>query len=306
VRVIGFAAAAFVLAGIPTSDIPSAGALTGNAGPLTVSTTESAGDAVTNVSIHAEAPAGTVIYELRAHLCNVVGLALVDNTYDFGYQGQRCANVPLGGGDVETIASYQNGSQSADLQFHAGRGSLQWVNELGYSNTLECGPGSPCLLVVQAQITDKTVFFNAALCYGVECPAGLGTAPSAPAPPAAPPPAAAAVETPPSATGASSTPASTAPAVGASNAGATAGGHAESRSTGVADGTRSTSRNAALGAEDRELDQASPASSTLSVSTALLSQRERVFLAAIVGALGCARIVHVMTRARRPTTLVEA
>jgi hypothetical protein len=162
-------AALFVIAGVFLFGMQYAGAATGTAGPATVTVTPTAGvvdgDAV---AIHASVPQGTRIYELRAHLC-VPGRTLRAN-FDFGFQGRRCTNAVVGSGDVERVAAFPAGVTGADLSgFKVGEGTVHWVNERGYDQTIDCGPGRPCDLVVRVQITNDTRFFTAPLCYGSKC-----------------------------------------------------------------------------------------------------------------------------------------
>jgi hypothetical protein len=294
VRVIGFVAAAFLITGIPTSRVVDAGAATGTVGPLTVSATPISGLSDGSVVVvHADAPAGTVIYELKARWCTPQGLAPVRNTYDFGFQGKRCASVPVGGGEAESVAAYPEGSASGDVALRAGVGSVQWVNDLGYLGTLTCGPGSPCLLVVQAQITDATVFYNAVLCFGADCPAEPGTLAPPAAPAASVPPPAGAGTAVAGSTGADTPSAPTSAPAGASNK---PSARVETKNGGIDPSSRSTSKPASIATRDLG---SQPASATMTVDTSLLSPRERVFAAAVLGALGCARIVSVSSRVRR-------
>jgi hypothetical protein len=156
----------------------SAGAVTGHAGRIAVSVTPTSrvtdGEAV---AIHAEAPAGIVIYQISAHLC--LPGPNVRTNFDFGFQGQRCSNKALGRGDVEQTVEFADGVKAGSLDsFKVGEGSLLWVDELGYPKTISCGPGHPCDLVVRVQITDNTVFFTTPLCYGPTCPADTSSTPT--------------------------------------------------------------------------------------------------------------------------------
>jgi len=121
------------------------------------------------VAIRAVSATGAQIYQLRAHLCSAG--SEVRTNFDFGFQGRRCANVALGMGSIEQTAEYGSGVNNAELNsFKVGVGDVRWVNELGFDQVLQCGPGHPCNLVVRAQITDDTIFFNFPLCYGGACP----------------------------------------------------------------------------------------------------------------------------------------
>jgi hypothetical protein len=152
----------------------SAGAVSGQAGPIAVSVSSGARvSAGESVSITAQAPSGTVIYEVRAHLC-LPGPNLRSG-FDFGFQGQRCTNVAVGGGDVEKIAAFPNGVASATIpSFTIGAGTAHWIDELGYPGTITCGPGHPCDLAVRIEITRQTVFFTVPLCFDASCAAPNG------------------------------------------------------------------------------------------------------------------------------------
>jgi hypothetical protein len=188
-------AAAMGAAGLASGFLAlGAGATTGQAGAITVSVKPSTGVADgQTVAIHARASGGTVIYQLRAHLCQAD--SHVRTNFDFGFEGQRCSNAALGQGDVEQTAEYGQGVSAADLDtFKVGAGSVRWVNELGYPQILECGVGHPCDLVVRIQITNDTEFFTAPLCYGASCPVDFAGGPR-PVPTPTTAPAAAAVPT---------------------------------------------------------------------------------------------------------------
>ena len=98
------------------------------------------------------------------------GISIRTN-FDFGFQGQRCVNVAVGHGDVEQTIEYGGGVNAGNLDtFKVGAGSVRWVNELGYDQVIDCGPGHPCDLAIRVQITDNTLFFSVPLCYGPTCP----------------------------------------------------------------------------------------------------------------------------------------
>jgi len=152
--------------------VAAGAATTGAAGPIDVSVSPTSrladGQAVT---ITATAPRGVLIYEIRAHLC-IAGKD-VTNGYDFGFQGKRCTNVAVGHSDVEQSAPFPNGVATGTLDaFKVGTGTKRWVNELGFPETITCGPEHPCALVVRVEITDAAMFFTAPLCFGATCPAG--------------------------------------------------------------------------------------------------------------------------------------
>ncbi len=173
-RLAAFAFGALLALGVVSSS-SSAGALEGSAGPIAVSVTLQ--DGGRSVTMKADAPGNVQIFEIAAHLCKHG--ANVRNSYDFGYQGNFCTNEPVGGGDVEKVASFANGVASATLRsFNVAPGSTQWVNELGYPFDIACGPGQPCDVVFRLQITDATVFFTAPVCFGADCPVDAPPAPS--------------------------------------------------------------------------------------------------------------------------------
>ncbi len=121
------------------------------------------------VDITAVSAKGVSIYQIQAHLCTY-GNSIRTN-FDFGFQGQRCVNVALGHGDVEQTIEYGGGVNAGNLDtFKVGAGSVRWVNELGYDQVIDCGPGHPCDLAIRVQITDNTLFFSVPLCYGPTCP----------------------------------------------------------------------------------------------------------------------------------------
>jgi hypothetical protein len=151
-----------------------ADAFDGHAGPVAVSVvsaTDQAGARVLRVD--ARAPAGTVVYEIRAHVC--LPGRNVHTNFDFGFDGRVCPNVAIGGGDVDPSAAFPNGVSEGRLDVRVGRGSAHWVNELGYPGAIDCDAAHSCDLVVRLQITDATAFFSVPLCDGVPC-AGAGGA----------------------------------------------------------------------------------------------------------------------------------
>ena len=181
-RNVSLVIAAAPLLGALVFGMGSAGAVAGKAGPIAVTVTPTVGVADGQaVVVHATAPAGTKIYELRAHLC-VPGKKLRSN-FDFGFEGRRCTNAAVGAGDIERVAAFPSGVTAATLEgFKIGEGTVHWVNELGYDQTIDCGPDRPCDLVVRVQITNDTVFYSAPLCYGSACPAEGASTPTASTP----------------------------------------------------------------------------------------------------------------------------
>jgi hypothetical protein len=317
VRALLFGAAVFFAIG-PSFGGSSAVASSGNAGPVTVTVTAKSDS---TVSVHVTAPNGVEIYEVRTHVC-VPGD--VSNTFDFGFQGKFCSNAPIGGSDVEKVAAYPDGASQGSLDMRVEAGSVQWVNERGFPGTLTCGADKTCNLVVQVQITDATVYYTAALCIGASCPqdpatGGGGNAVGVSGPPPASPPAVVAanpgvggdVNANPNVTGASTAPATaqspcktskpattTATPLSASSTTTTttapcataAAANGTSRG-----GTSSSSSGQAVDASTRSQQ----ATGVISADGDTPSRGVRVFVAALAGALGGARIVSVIGRTRR-------
>jgi len=295
------AACALLAAGVAPFGGGPAGAVSGNAGPVAITVTPTSGVSDGQaVSIHAEVPSGTVIYELKAHVC--LPNANVRSNFDFGFQGKKCTNAPVGAGDVEQTASFGEGVQAGDLEgFKVGSGSTMWVNELGYNVPIACGPAQQCDLVVRAQITNGTVFFTVPLCYGADC-ANADAPPPAPAtdPPAPAAPAAAATDSSASSGGAGSAtgggaasgPTSAAGGVAAAGKAATSGKSPAGKGAGK--GAAANSGGTVNG--DREL---ASATTTAATSASDLSRGWRVLIAAVAGALAAADIARVVMRTRR-------
>jgi hypothetical protein len=90
---------------------------------------------------------------VAAHVC-ATG-AGISNTNDFGYQGTFCvkqAGITSGGltgGDYATSTNFSGVSTSGNLTFHAGTGSVTWLDDLFGLHTLVCDASDPCDLVVQ-------------------------------------------------------------------------------------------------------------------------------------------------------------
>ena len=238
--------------------------------------------------VHAEVPQGTELFEIRAHLCQH-GAAITD-TYAFGFQDGFCPNAPIGDGDFEQKVELPRGTTAGDLDsFKVGTGTVNWTDELGDTHSLTCGPGAPCDLVVQLQITDTTVFFTTVACYS-DCPAPDPNGPpaipvgaAAAAPPAAPAPAAdggSSAAGGKAASGAAAAPASAAPATGAPT----------SRASGSAKGAASS-----------EIVAASAASS----SDPSLSTTARVLAGEAAGLIGGVLIVLIVVRGRRKLAMSE-
>src|SRR5262249_27128204 len=106
---------------------------------------------------------------ISAHLCSAAHP--IDNSYDFGFLGDSCTNVAIGGGDVEQKATFPGGVSSADLSsFRVGVGSASWENDRGFTHDLTCGPGQPCAVAVLVQVTDAPAVVSVPLCFGDACP----------------------------------------------------------------------------------------------------------------------------------------
>jgi hypothetical protein len=312
IRALLFGAAVFFAVGPSLSGSP-AEATAGNAGPVTVSVTaKSAG----TIGVHVTAPSGVEIYEIRAHLC-VPGD--VSNTYDFGFQGKLCSNAPIGAGDFEKVAAYADGASQGSLEMHVEAGSVDWVNERGFPGTLTCGPDKTCNLVVQVQVTDATVYYTAALCIGASCPqdpaapdggntvAVAGPAPASPpaVPSANPDVSANANVTPPPAASTpagqnpckTSTPKSSTTATNGSTTTTTTPCAPAAAGAGTARGGGTSSSSSGQGLDAHTTSQ--QATGVISADGDTPSRGVRVFVAAVAGALGGARIVSVISRTRR-------
>lgn len=274
---------------------PPGSTATGTAGPVNVSVTPSVGlaDGQT-VAIHAEATGGAELFEIRAHVCRS---GAISNFVDFGYQGPYCVaqgGIAQGGlnGDYETFVAPES-RVAGDLEFRAGTGSVGWLDELGEPHTLTCGPGSPCALVVQLQITNATVYYTTGLCFGGGCPAEPGTEPSAaPVAAAEPPPA----STPdPAAAPAAAAPADAAAASAAPQSGAATAAPKAASGEGSA---TSSPRTQALGAGAQ--------TAALTVDPNDIPNSIRVFAAEAAGIAGGVLIVLIVMRARRRMALESA
>ena len=284
-RMVGILALLVVLTGsFAFLDTRRVDAVDGTVGPITFTVTPSTQvNDGQPIAIHAQAADGVLIYELKAHLC--VPNANLRTNFDFGFQGKKCTNAPVGAGDTEQIVSFPNGATAGDLDtFKVGVGTVHWVNELGYDQTIDCGPGKQCDVVVRAQITNGTAFFTVPLCYGADCPAE-GAPPVDPAA-AAPPP--------------SDPPASTEPPAAASGSAAggptSAGGNASGGTNGGGAAGANGSGTAADGSE-----QALAATGTAVPSPRDLSPRSRVLLAAGATAGAAVLIAWIVARGIRKT-----
>jgi len=285
-------AAMFVGGLYPFSSLPAQGQVDGVSGSITITAspiTDLVDGSVVNVHVEAK---DTQIYSLTAHTC-MPGKVTGDHAFDFA--GPFCPNVPIGSGDLAAQVALP-GATSADLAVKVGAGHVDWHNGLGFPYSITCGPGTPCDLVIRAEITNSTAYYQIPLCYGSGCPAAApvpvgATAQqvtSAPTPTTAPPP-----------TTTTAAPPAAAPAEGGGGPKAgTAAGGTSAKATGSG-----SSRSSSSG----ELASAASASA-LSVPAGASSRGWRVFVAAAAGAVGAAWISHVVARERRKrgTTLGTA
>lgn len=186
-RIVGILVLLFVFVGsLAFVDAGPVDAVDGTVGPIAFTVNLTDGH---DLAVHAQAADGVLIYELKVHLC--LPNANVRTNYDFGFQGKKCTNAPVGASDVEQVAAFPDGASAGDLNtFKVDVGSVHWVNDLGYDQTIDCGPAKQCDVVVRASITNGAAFFTAPLCY--DCPAEAtppGQLPAGtPPPPTEPPP----------------------------------------------------------------------------------------------------------------------
>ena len=196
-------AAMFVGGLYPFSSLPAQGQVDGVSGSITITAspiTDLVDGSVVNVHVEAK---DTQIYSLTAHTC-MPGKVTGDHAFDFA--GPFCPNVPIGSGDLAAQVALP-GATSADLAVKVGAGHVDWHNGLGFPYSITCGPGTPCDLVIRAEITNSTAYYQIPLCYGSGCPAAApvpvgATAQqvtSAPTPTTAPPPTTTTAAPPPSA-----------------------------------------------------------------------------------------------------------
>lgn len=264
----------------------TAGAVSGTTGPISVSVTPTSGlSDGQSVAVHAEAPPGIVIYELKVHLC--LPGSYIGTNFNFGFEGEKCTNLAPGAGDAEKLASFPDGTQSAELDtFKVGEGGVHWVNALGDDQVIMCGPGQPCDLVVRVQLTNDTRFYTAPLCYGDGCPPDGQTT-------NATTPAAAGAATPPPAAASSSA----AGGISGAPTASTTASHGAKVTSG--ESNSSTANRAGL---DNGNQQAVALDETTAGAAGGLSRPVRVFVAAAAGAICMARIITVIKRTRRRTT----
>ena len=96
---------------------------------------------------------------VTAHIC-ATGQN-ISNSFNFGYQGSLCvkqAGITSGvltGGDYATTMNFSGVTTSGDLTFHAGTGTVSWIDDLSGFNTLICDSSNPCDLVVQVRLQPR-------------------------------------------------------------------------------------------------------------------------------------------------------
>jgi len=280
------AAALFVLSGPGPTPERSARAIEDQVGPVTFTVDRTADGA--GAKVRARAAEGVLIFDLQAHLC--IHGSGVRTFFDFGFSGKKCTNAPVGGSDVEQRVKYPDGTTVAELPvFRLGQGTVRWSNAEGFDQEITCLPGTPCDLVVLAQITRGEAIYTAELCFTPVCPPGTVGGPDPDDPPpvpntAAPPP-----------------PAGDEAAGGAAAAGgtrATGGSGAPRAAGGGRDGSDADADAGDAAAENRASERRA---STVSVGTPTggPSQAVRVQAAAAAGLAGGALIVGLVGRGRR-------
>jgi hypothetical protein len=180
--IIAVVLALLAIAVLPGTD---ARAVSGTAGPVSVTVTPTSG--LTDgqvITIDASMTSGTLA-EIRAHIC-VPGTGdnlFPGDIFDFGFQGPFCTKVAPGAGDFQTFQAFAPGTTSGSLTFKAGIGTASWVDEdptAGDTHTITCDSAHPCELVVQFQNTagtGATQYFATQLTYAGATPTtdGSGT-----------------------------------------------------------------------------------------------------------------------------------
>ena len=167
-----------------------AGALTGPTpvGPVTLAfTTPVSGLASgATISYNVNATGGAVLNgAITAHICQTG--AGISNSANFGYQGPFCvkqAGISSGGltgGDYQNTTQTFSGVTSATPpSFHAGTGTVTWIDDLFGLHTITCDSSNPCDLVVQVNINQSpnTVYFTQPLTFAgaPAAPTGLAAA----------------------------------------------------------------------------------------------------------------------------------
>jgi hypothetical protein len=114
---------------------------------------------------------GATITSVTTHIC-ATG-AGISNSADFGYQGTFCvkqAGIALGGlngADYATVGTFASVTDTGTLTFHAGSGSVTWIDDLSGVHTLVCDASDPCDLVIQVQynLAPQTSYFAQTLTF---------------------------------------------------------------------------------------------------------------------------------------------
>ena len=128
----------------------------------------------TIVTYTATSSGGATMSAVTAHICATPPSGPIDNSFDFGYQGEFCVKQAgiLGGslgGDYSTQTVFSNVVTSGPLNFHAGMGSVTWSDDLSGIHSLTCDEADPCDLVIQVQYSKSpnTSYFTQSLSFGV-------------------------------------------------------------------------------------------------------------------------------------------
>jgi hypothetical protein len=116
------------------------------------------------------------------HICATPPGGPIDNSTDFGYQGVYCVKQAgitsgnLGLGDYSVQQTFSGVTTTTPQNFHAGVGTVTWIDDLFGLHTLTCGPGNPCDLVIQVNYNQSPAssYFTQQLTF-----AGPPAAPSA-------------------------------------------------------------------------------------------------------------------------------
>jgi hypothetical protein len=212
-------------------------AISGAAGPATVTVTPT--DGLTDgqsVAVSATFAAGSVS-EMRVHLCaHNAGIA---NTADFDLDGPFCSPFKVSpAADAEKFIAVAPADTSAAILngFHVGIGTgAQWVDFFDTPHTLTCDSSHQCDIVVQFQITGGQSWFAAPLTF-----AGGSTTTTTTAPGTTTTTAPGTTTTSPTTTTAPGTTTTTAPATTTTTAPATTTTTAPGTTTTTAPGTTTT------------------------------------------------------------------
>ena len=276
-RMVGILALLVVLTGSFVLDTRRVDAVDGTVGPITFTVTRDINGQ--RVAIHAQAADGVLIYELRVHLC--VPNANVRTNFDFGFQGKKCTNAPVGAGDIEQVVA------SPTVRPPATSTRSRSASELSIGSTISAttrpstvGPASSATWSCGRR--SRTAPRSSPPRSATGLPGGGDSARPAPAgtpPPPTDPPA---THRPPAAGGSAGGPTSAGGASCATNGGGAAGANGSGT---VADGS----------------EQALAATGTAVPSPRDLSPRSRVLLAAGATAGAAVLIAWIVARGIRKT-----